>query len=92
MRNATIPWDPCEVRLATAVMDMASAAKVKAVVELHHPKRVCTKCNTPNTVFVRPADVCAACWSLYVLKGTADNLKMIVSTIRESWPLLKLAS
>lgn len=86
------PWDPCEVRLATAVMDMAEAANVRATVELHHPARTCRQCGAQGTVFVEPDGVCAACWSLFLLKGTTDRLKTIVGRIRESWPYLKLAS
>ncbi len=93
MRDSkAIPWDPCEVRLATAVMDMAEAANVRATAELYYPARLCSHCNMRSTVFVEPEGICAACWSLYILKGTADRLKTIVGRIRESWPYLKLAS
>jgi hypothetical protein len=36
----------------------------------------CARCHVASVMFIEPAGICAACWSIFVLNGAVDCLKM----------------
>jgi len=87
--SSSAPWSRNTLALVSLILETASATRTNATPELHSPPRQCRRCKNLSVVFIRPAEVCASCWSgLLFLRWLGLNKKTNSSGLADhsSWP------